>query len=85
FCGDLLSHVGDGPALTTEDLLGPALAADAMFGATALATVTAPTIRRLAALEPRTLAVMHGSSTATRAGDTLVRLADAYAAKLGTS
>ncbi|HEY8078375.1 MAG TPA: MBL fold metallo-hydrolase, partial [Labilithrix sp.] len=36
FCGDLLSHAGDGPALTTDDLLDPALAADAMFGGTAL-------------------------------------------------
>jgi flavorubredoxin len=80
FCGDLLSHVGDGPALASDDLVAPALAADEMFHATAFTSATAPTIRRLAALEPRTLAVMHGSSTATRASDTLVRLADAYEA-----
>jgi flavorubredoxin len=85
FCGDLLSHTGDGAALTTDDLVAPALAADEMFGATAFSTLTVPTIRRLAALEPATLAVMHGSSTATRAGDTLVRLAEAYQAKLGTA
>jgi flavorubredoxin len=82
FCGDLLAHLGNGPALVTDDLLGPALAAEEVFHATALSTATAPTIRRLAALEPRTLAVMHGSSTATRASDTLVRLADAYQAKV---
>jgi hypothetical protein len=71
--------------MTTDDLVAPALAADEIFHATALGTATAPTIRRLAALEPRTLALMHGSSTATRAVDTLERLADAYAAKVASA
>ena len=83
FCGDLFTHTGDGPALTTEDIVGPALAAEEIFHATALSIVTAPTIRRLATLEPRTLAVMHGSSTATGCSESLLRLADAYEAKLG--
>lgn len=82
FCGDLLSHTGDGPALTAEDLVGPALAAEEMFRATALSAATAPTIRRLARLAPRTLAVMHGSSTQTGCEDALLRLADAYEARL---
>jgi flavorubredoxin len=81
-CGDLFSQTGDGPALSNADLVGPALAAEDMFHASALTPVTAPTIRRLAALEPRTLAVMHGSSTAEDATGQLVRLADAYEAKL---
>lgn len=83
FCGDLFTHTGDGPALTISDLVEPALAAEAMFQATALSPVTAPTIRRLATLAPRTLAVMHGSSTATRCAESLNHLADAYEAKLG--
>jgi flavorubredoxin len=83
FCGDLLANLGDGPALTTDDLVAPALAADEVFKATALSITTAPTIRRLAALEPRTLAIMHGSSTATRASEALSRLADTYQAKVG--
>jgi len=41
-------------------------------------SVTAMTIRRLATLEPRTLALMHGSSTQTRCRESLERLADAY-------
>lgn len=82
FCGDLFTHVGDGPALTTGDIVAPALAAEQMFGATALCTATAPTIRRLAALEPRTLALMHGSSTSTACSDALQRLAEAYEAKV---
>ncbi len=83
FCGDLFTHAGDGPPLTTDDIVGPALAAEEMFQATGLCVATAPTIRRLAALEPRTLALMHGSSTATQCSDALLRLADAYEAKLG--
>ena len=78
FCGDLLSQVGDGPALSTDDLVGPAMAAEDAFKGTALTPATAQTIRRLASLEPHTLAVMHGSSTATRAAEQLVRLADGY-------
>jgi flavorubredoxin len=78
FCGDLFTHTGDGPALTTDDLVAPAIAAEEMFKATALSPATAPTIRRLATLEPKTLALMHGSSTQTRCADSLLRLADAY-------
>jgi flavorubredoxin len=78
FCGDLLTHVGDGPALTEDDVVGPALAAEELFHATALSPVTAPTIRRLAALDPQTLAVMHGSSTRRRCRDSLLELANAY-------
>ena len=78
FCGDLFTHTGDGPALTDDDIVGPALAAEQMFHATALSGATASTIRRLAALEPQMLALMHGSSTRTRCGDSLLRLADAY-------
>ena len=52
FCGDLLSQVGDGPALTTDDLFEAAAKTEDMFGATCLTPHTAPTIRRLAELEP---------------------------------
>jgi flavorubredoxin len=82
FCGDLFAQVGDGPAVTSDDLVGPALAAEAIFHATALSSVTAPTIRRLAALEPRMLAPMHGSAGTLRCGESLLRLADAYEAML---
>ena len=62
FCGDLLTHVGDGPPLTDADILGPALDAERMFRAMTLAPNTAATLRALAELEPATLALMHGSS-----------------------
>jgi len=82
FCGDLFTHAGDGPALTDGDIVGPALAAEEMFRATALSPLTAPTIRRLAGLQPQALALMHGSSTRSRCGPALEQLADAYEAML---
>jgi len=77
-CGDLFTHTGDGPALTDSDIVGPALAAEELFHATALTVATAATIRRLATLQPQVLALMHGSSTRTRCDEALVELADAY-------
>ena len=62
FCGDLFSHVGGGPALTSDDVVAPALAAERMFHGTSLTPSTGQTLRTLAALEPRTLAIMHGKS-----------------------
>ena len=73
-CGDLFSAVGASPALTTGDIVGPAIAAEDMFLATSLTPATAPTIRSLADLEPRTLAVMHGPSFN---GDTVPAIHDA--------
>lgn len=80
FCGDLFTHTGDGPALTDGDLVEPAMAAEGMFLASSLAPATAPTLRRLAALEPQALALMHGSSTRARCGEQLRQLADRYQA-----
>ncbi len=62
FCGDLFTHTGDTPALTSEDIVGPARAAEEIFRATCLTPNTGPTIRRLADLAPATLAIMHGAS-----------------------
>jgi flavorubredoxin len=73
FCGDLFTHLGNGPALTESDIVGPALAAEDIFYDTSLGPSIAPTVRRLADLAPRTLALMHGSSFA---GDTAAALRD---------
>jgi len=78
FTSDLLTHVGDPPALTGGDILGPAVEAERRFGYTALTPATGATIRRLAALEPRTLAVMHGSSFSGDAPAVLGSLASFY-------
>lgn len=82
FCGDLFTHLGDGPALTAGDIVGPAMAAEEVFQFTSLGPKTAPTIRELAGLAPRTLAVMHGSSFCGDAPAALHALADCYAARL---
>ena len=78
-CGDLLTHVGDGPALTGSDIVGPAIAAEEIFHATSIGLATAPTIRRLAELRPNTLGVMHGSSFNGDCEHALHALADYYA------
>lgn len=83
--GDLFSHLGDGPALTSDDILGPAEQAEDIFGATALTPSTAPTIHRLAELAPTTLALMHGSSYQGDGAAALHTLADAYAERLARS
>jgi flavorubredoxin len=61
-CGDLFTHVGDGPALTETDILGPAVEAEDLFHASALTPSSGATVRRLVELRPRRLALMHGSS-----------------------
>ncbi|HEY2207001.1 MAG TPA: hypothetical protein VGH99_21285 [Pseudonocardia sp.] len=81
-CGDLLSQVGNGPALTENDVVAPAEQAEDMFRATCLTPYTGPTLRRLATLGPRTLAVMHGSSFTGDCADALNRLADGYDTRL---
>jgi flavorubredoxin len=77
-CGDLFSQVGAPPALTTDDLVDPAVVAEEMFHATALTPQTAPTLRALGDLGPTTLAVMHGSSFQGDGRKALYGLADAY-------
>jgi flavorubredoxin len=78
FCGDLFTHTAGEAALTDSDIVGAAIAAEQVFHATALSPATGRTIRDLATLDPQTLALMHGSSTRTRCGESLLRLADAY-------
>ena len=85
FCGDLLSQVGQGPALTDNDVIDAAALTEDMFGSTCLTPSTAPTIRRLAALEPKTLAIMHGSSYNGDGVKALLALADDYERRLANA
>ena len=80
FCGDLFAHGGNGPPVTTSDILAPAIAAPS--AAMSLTPSTAPTIRRLSQLAPRTLAVMHGSSFTGDAAAALGGLAAHYLSRL---
>jgi flavorubredoxin len=78
FTSDLFTHVGDPPAVTGGDIMGPAMAAEKQFGYTGVTPATGATIRRLAGLAPRTLAVMHGSSFSGTAAPLLESLAGFY-------
>jgi flavorubredoxin len=62
FCGDLLTHGGDGPPVTESDVTAPAIAMEDMFRAMSMAPNTATALNGLANLAPTTLALMHGSS-----------------------
>jgi flavorubredoxin len=77
-CGDLFTHLGDGPALTTTDIVEPAMEAEAIFRSTSLAPDTAVVMRRLGELAPTTLALMHGSSFSGDGAQALNDLAVSY-------
>jgi flavorubredoxin len=81
-CGDLFTHAGNVAPLTRDDIVAPAIAAEEMFQASALTPMTAPTIRKLASLAPRTLALMHGASYTGDGAAALHALADFYAARV---
>jgi flavorubredoxin len=82
FCGDLLSQTGGSDPITSDDVIAGAVAAEDLFGATALTPHTAPTIRRLADLRPVTLAIMHGASFAGNCAGALRAAADDYENRL---
>jgi len=77
-CGDLFTQIGDGPALIEGDIVGPAIAGEDLFGYSNLNPAMGRTIRSLAALSPRTLALMHGPSFAGNGAAALGALADDY-------
>ena len=79
---DLFTASGRWPATTDDDIVEPALAAEDLYLATALTPNTGPTMRRLADLEPRTLALMHGPTYSGDATGMLQALADAYDGRL---
>ena len=81
-CGDLFTQLGDGPAVTTDDIVEAASQAEDVFGASCLTPTTGSTIRGLADLAPSTLAVMHGSCFTGDGAGALLALADNYDARL---
>jgi flavorubredoxin len=77
-CGDLFTQIGNGPALTESDIVGPAIAGEDFFQYSSLSPEMGSTIRDLASLNPRTLALMHGPSFSGEGGAALRALADDY-------
>jgi flavorubredoxin len=84
-CGDLFGALGESPAVSSDDPVGPAMEAEAAFHPSSITPATAPTLRRLAALEPSALAMMHGSVFVGDGRDALERLADGYAGLLAAA
>jgi flavorubredoxin len=60
FCSDLFAHGGDGPPTTTSEIVGPGIAAEEQSRSMSVTGATGATLRRLAGLAPKTLALMHG-------------------------
>jgi flavorubredoxin len=84
-CGDLFTQLGDGPALTDGDIVSPAIAAEDFFKYSALNPNMGTTLRSLARLRPRTLALMHGPSFAGDGEAALLALADDYDRRVSES
>ena len=77
-CGDLFTHAGDRvPALTDSDVLAPAEDLRRSMGGVAIERDSRKLLEKLAATEPTTLAIMHGSSFRGDGGKLLLAFADA--------
>jgi hypothetical protein len=82
FTSDIFTQPGDGLALTEADIVGPALALEKVLPFTAASPDIVSTLRKLAALSPRKLALMHGSSFSGDGRAPLEALASHYEDKL---
>jgi flavorubredoxin len=77
-CGDLFTQIGSQDMLIGGDPVGPAIAAEDLFGYSALSPGMGATIRALARRAPRTLALMHGPAFIGDGAAALCALADDY-------
>lgn len=84
-CGDLFTHLGNAPALTSNEIVEPAKEAELLFKATCLTPTTGSTIRSLASLEPAVMGIMHGSSFNGDCVQALHDLATVYDEMLATA
>jgi flavorubredoxin len=82
FTSDIFTQPGNCAALTEGDVFGPALALEKVLPFTAVALETVTMLRKLAALSPRKLALMHGPSFSGDARAPLEALANHYERKL---
>jgi len=79
-CGDLMTQLGRGAPITNHDVVEAALRAERVFHQTSPGPNAALTLRKLAALSPQRLAIMHGSSFEGDGQKALLALADGYEA-----
>jgi flavorubredoxin len=85
FCGDLFSRTGPAPATTVDAIVDAAIAHDQLMHGHAYTPHTGPTLRRLAALEPQRLALMHGPTFVGDAATQLNILADYFESRLAAA
>jgi flavorubredoxin len=78
FCGDTFSRSGPAEVTTTADIVAAAIAHDERMHGNAVTPSTGPTLRRLAALKPRTLALMHGPTFQGDGEGALLALAEYF-------
>lgn len=78
FCGDLFTQYGNGPERTEGDIIGPAIAAEDAAHFSSLHPTMGATLRRLAMLAPRNLALMHGPAFMGDGAAALTALGDDY-------
>jgi flavorubredoxin len=77
-CGDLFTRLGDGPPITDDDIVGPAMEAEGLFRYSSLTPDTGVVMRTLGDLAPATLGLMHGVSFSGDGKKALYDLAGAY-------
>jgi flavorubredoxin len=82
FCGDLFGRTGRSAPMTRDDISEAAIAHDQLMHGHAYTPNTGPTLRRLAALEPQRLALMHGPTYLGDAATQLRLLADYFDSRL---
>jgi flavorubredoxin len=78
FCGDLFGRTGPTDAVTTGGIAEAAIAHDELMHGHAYTPSTGPTLRRLAALAPRRIALMHGPTFEGDGAAQLCALADHF-------
>jgi flavorubredoxin len=82
-CGDLFMQAGECCAVA-DDVVTRALETEQMLGSATRGPTMPATLRRIAQLEPQTLAVMHGASYSGDGGTALRTFASAWEEHFGT-
>jgi flavorubredoxin len=80
FCSDLFTQMGPASPTTESDIVAPAVAVSDRLPYMPPTPMTEPTLRRLAALKPTTIALMHGPTFKGDGAAALNGLADHYKA-----
>jgi flavorubredoxin len=83
FAGDLFTMTGRSAVASDADIVERAIATEDLFNGTALTADTGATIRSLATLEPKAMALMHGPLFTGDGAAALTALGDDYDRRVG--